>query len=306
MIGLQNAAVSKEEWEEQSILYRWHWGFSEDDTQSICKFMRVAIDLAISAHKPLVNAAVLVDPSVRQIIASETDQVYPSSAPRDMASAKAVPLKERVESNHCHSIDRVTNASSEICLNGILDKLNSSLSTVACLNPWQWSVQSHDSESQWHPLRHASVVAIESSAARYRYLFPNPTDNSQPSNADCPAKRQKTNSHNPEVQNNKKEEALRDPSIEKPYLCTGYDIFLLWEPCTICELCSYKVCYGACASKNKTSILCFSKPHNRGLGSVHRLQGEKSLNLHYAVFRVLLPGVAHNALHQGLKHVTAE
>ena len=147
----------------------------------------------------LVNAAVIVDPSVRQIIASETDQVYPSSAPRDMASAKAVPLKERVESNHCHSIDRVTNASSEICLNGILDKLNSSLSTVACLNPWQWSVQSHDCESQWHPLRHASVVAIESSAARYRYLFPNPTDNAQPSNADCPAKRQKTNSHNPEV-----------------------------------------------------------------------------------------------------------
>ncbi|CAN6934910.1 unnamed protein product [Brassica oleracea] len=216
--------------------YRWHWGFSEDDTQSICKFMRVAIDLAISAHKPLVNAAVIVDPSVRQIIASETDQVYPSSAPRDMASAKAVPLKERVESNQCHSIDRVTNASSEICLNGILDKLNSSLSTVACLNPWQWSVQSHDCESQWHPLRHASVVAIESSAARYRYLFPNPTDNSQPSNADCPAKRQKTNSHNPEVQNNKKEEALRDPSIEKPYLCTGYDIFLLWEPCTMCAM----------------------------------------------------------------------
>ncbi|KAG2321674.1 hypothetical protein Bca52824_014887 [Brassica carinata] len=237
------AAVSKEEWEEQCKLWPTSFhpptynidgigGFNEDDTQSICKFMRVAIDLAVSCHKPLVNAAVIVDPSVWKITAGETDQVYPWSASDDMTSADTMPFKEREESNHCHSIDRVTNASSEIWLNGILEILNSSLSTVACLNPWQWSVQSHDSESQWHPLRHAFVVAIESSSARDRYLFPNSTDSfiadhSQPAlNADCPAKKQKTNRHSPEVQNDNKE-ALRDPSIEKPYLCTGYDIFLL-------------------------------------------------------------------------------
>ncbi|CAN6804998.1 unnamed protein product [Brassica oleracea] len=47
-----------------------------DSVRIICKFMRVAIDLAVSGHKPLVNAAVIVDPSVKRIIASETDQVY--------------------------------------------------------------------------------------------------------------------------------------------------------------------------------------------------------------------------------------
>lgn len=30
-------------------------------------------------------------------------------------------------------------------------------------------------------------------------------------------------------------------------------------------------------------------PNEGGLGSVHRLQGERSLNHHYAVFRVILP-----------------
>lgn len=33
----------------------------------------------------------------------------------------------------------------------------------------------------------------------------------------------------------------------------------------------------------------FPNPNAGALGSVHRLQGEKSLNHHYAVFRVVLP-----------------
>lgn len=33
----------------------------------------------------------------------------------------------------------------------------------------------------------------------------------------------------------------------------------------------------------------FPNPNDGALGSVRRLQGEKSLNHHYAVFRVLLP-----------------
>ncbi|KAL0701450.1 hypothetical protein Bca4012_057572 [Brassica carinata] len=306
------AAVSKEEWEEQCKLWPTSFhpptynidgigGFSEDDTQLICKFMRVAINLAVSGHKPLVNAAVIVDPSARKIIASETDQVYPSSASGDMTTAETMSLKERGESNHCQSIDRVTNVSSELCLNGILEKLDGSLSTVACLNPWQWSLQSDVSESQWHPLRHASIVAVESSSARDRYLFPNSTDSfipdhSQPSDADCPAKKQKTNNHSQDVPNDNKEGALRDPSIEKPYLCTGYDIFLVWEPCTMCAM-------ALVHQRIKRIFYAFPNPTAGGLGSVHRLQGEKSLNHHYAVFRVLLPEGAHNALHQVVRNL---
>jgi len=39
----------------------------------------------------------------------------------------------------------------------------------------------------------------------------------------------------------------------------------------------------------------FPNPNAGALGSVHRLQGQKSLNHHYAVFRVLLP---EEALHK--------
>ncbi|KAJ4866419.1 Cytidine/deoxycytidylate deaminase family protein [Raphanus sativus] len=308
------AAVSKEEWEEQCKIWPTSFhpptynidgigGFSEEDTQSICKFMRVVINLVVSTHKPLVNAAVIVDPSVRRIIASETDQVY---APCDNTTTETIPFSETGESNHCQSINREANASPEICLNGLLGKLNASSSAVACLNPWQWSLQPHDAEkgSQWHPLRHASIVAIESSAARDRYLFPNSSesfavDRSQPSNADSPAKKQKTSSNIPDVPNDSREAALRDPSTEKPYLCTGYDIFLLWEPCPMCAM-------ALVHQRIKRIFYAFPNPTAGGLGSVHRLQGEKSLNHHYAVFRVLLPGDAHNALEiNGLKHVIA-
>lgn len=36
-------------------------------------------------------------------------------------------------------------------------------------------------------------------------------------------------------------------------------------------------------------FFAFPNPNAGALGSVHRLQGERSLNHHYAVFRVLVP-----------------
>ena len=39
----------------------------------------------------------------------------------------------------------------------------------------------------------------------------------------------------------------------------------------------------------KRIFYAFPNPSAGALGSAHRLQGEKSLNHHYAVFRVLLP-----------------
>lgn len=39
----------------------------------------------------------------------------------------------------------------------------------------------------------------------------------------------------------------------------------------------------------KRIFYAFPNPNAGALGSLHRLQGEKSLNHHYAVFRVFLP-----------------
>jgi len=80
--------------------------------------------------------------------------------------------------------------------------LKQSYTGVACLYPWQWAEQQSHSQSSYyfHPLRHAAIVAIESSATRDRRLFPNnegsrekylELDLESPSTS-SPLKRQKT------------------------------------------------------------------------------------------------------------------
>ncbi|KAL2242686.1 UNVERIFIED_CONTAM: tRNA-specific adenosine deaminase TAD3, partial [Sesamum indicum] len=68
----------------------------------------------------------------------------------------------------------------------------------------------------------------------------------------------------------------------RPYLCTGYDIYFVWEPCIMCAM-------AIVHQRIRRVFYTFPNPNDGALGSVHRLQGERSLNHHYAVFRVSLP-----------------
>ncbi|KAK3438814.1 hypothetical protein EUGRSUZ_C03640 [Eucalyptus grandis] len=68
----------------------------------------------------------------------------------------------------------------------------------------------------------------------------------------------------------------------RPYLCTGNDIYLVWEPCTMCAM-------ALVHQRIRLVFYAFPNLSAKALGSVHRLQGEKSLNHHYAVFRVVVP-----------------
>ncbi|PKI55067.1 hypothetical protein CRG98_024533 [Punica granatum] len=70
--------------------------------------------------------------------------------------------------------------------------------------------------------------------------------------------------------------------LEKPYLCTGYDIYLAWEPCVMCAM-------ALVHQRIRRIFYAFPNASAGALGSVQRLQGEKSLNHHYAVFRVFMP-----------------
>ncbi|KAF6163920.1 hypothetical protein GIB67_024775 [Kingdonia uniflora] len=71
--------------------------------------------------------------------------------------------------------------------------------------------------------------------------------------------------------------------VSRPYLCTGFDIYLVWEPCAMCAM-------SLVHQRFRRIFYAFPNPNCGALGSTQRLQGEKSLNHHYAVFRVLLPG----------------
>ncbi|KAF5741953.1 hypothetical protein HS088_TW10G00961 [Tripterygium wilfordii] len=297
------AASSKEEWEGQCKLWPTSYhpptyningvmGFSEEDSQSVFSFMKFAIELAKSSEERLVNAAVIVDPSNRQIIASACDQINSWLPPESNASMSNGCI-EQAESlcSHPKSSQVATNVFP--LSNGSSDKFRKLYTNVSCLNPWRSSEQRpRTSSCYWHPLRHAAIVAIEVSAAMDRHLFPAlghigdecyDVEDMQSSFITSPAKRPKTNLTNVEKEDKQVLHTKDSCSIsERPYLCTGYDIFLVWEPCTMCAM-------ALVHQRIRRIFYAFPNPKAGALGSVHRLQGEKSLNHHYAVFRVLLP-----------------
>lgn len=267
----KHAATSKEEWDEQCKLWPTSYhpptynisgitGFSEEESQSVFSFMRYTINLATSSIGQVVNAAVIVDPSTKEVIASACDQVISSASLANEVS------KEGSWSNYLENLKASDLENQQMSLlDSSTDEFKHITNNVACIRPSQWALQR---SGCWHPLRHAAIVAIEYSAVRDLKLFP-----------DCktlsPLKRQKINES--DFQSN----GLSHQSL-RPYLCTGYDIYLAWEPCAMCAM---------ALVHQRVRRIFFSSPNSSAgaLGSVHRLQGERSLNHHYAVFRVVLP-----------------
>lgn len=298
----KNAALSKEEWEEQCKLWPTSYhpptynidgitSFNEDDSQSIFSFMKSAVELAKSGDGSIVNAAVIVDPSIKQEIASACDQICCCSISTEKNSLESCSEQPEVLSSDLFSNGESNHTS--LPPNDFPSETRKSYSGVSCLNPWQWAQEnSHTTSCYWHPLRHAAMAAIQSSAARDRLLFPgmghegdkpNGVHNIQPTSIGTPAKRQKTDLAN--VENSEELDPSAGgfhPESARPYLCTGYDIYLVWEPCVMCAM-------ALVHQRIRRIFYAFPNPNEGALGSVHRLQGEKSLNHHYAVFRVLLP-----------------
>ncbi|KAL7105237.1 hypothetical protein ACP275_07G031600 [Erythranthe tilingii] len=248
-------------------------GFSEEDSLSVVNFMKLAVHMAKSGIS-VVNAAVIVDPSTRLVIASSCDQVLSCNALSDSTKMD----KDSILLSRCSS-----------------NEAKESYKNVSCLYPLGWIEQKphlNYNNDYWHPLRHAAIVAIEKSAARDRLLFPmngqgaefaREEDYIVSSPTRSPSKRQKIDSivKDDEARMNNHTNGLHCDST-KPYLCTGYDIYFVWEPCTMCAM-------AIVHQRVKRVFYAIPNPNDGALGSVHRLQGERSLNHHYAVFRVLLP-----------------
>ncbi|XP_077242340.1 tRNA-specific adenosine deaminase TAD3-like [Tasmannia lanceolata] len=271
------AASSKEEWKEQCKLW------------------------PTSYHPLVVNAAVIVDPSNRQVIASACDQTCSGPAAANKGSLENISRIEQRKTIPSHNYDTNEVMNNEPPhLNCTDNEFGQSYYGVACLFPWRWAEQKPCSQNSlvkcgrtntWHPLQHAALVAVECAAARDRFLFPSfrltkcqtsQMDNLESSPVTSPAKRQRT-------EFSKEDDTIVEAppnglhsEATRPYLCTGFDIYLVWEPCTMCAM-------ALVHQRIRRIFYAFPNPNAGALGSVHRLQGEKSLNHHYAVFRVLLP-----------------
>ncbi|XP_048135291.1 tRNA-specific adenosine deaminase TAD3 isoform X3 [Rhodamnia argentea] len=286
------AASSKEEWVEQCKLWPTSFhpptynisgitGFSEEDSRSVVSFMKYALELAKSNGSVVVNAAAIVDPLSNQVIARACDEVCSWHTPK----------KEVGTDSTKSSADMTRWIEHELCLqccsSGGPEQVETSIS---CLHPRGWvDEQTRGSSLFWHPLRHAAIVAIESSAARDRRLFPGVRHEDEATKEECilssaksQAKRRKT--EGTDVGNDDKNDDAHGKGdlCSRPYLCTGNDIYLVWEPCTMCAM-------ALVHQRIRRVFYAFPNPSAGALGSVHRLQGEKSLNHHYAVFRVVGP-----------------
>lgn len=145
----------------------------------------------------VVNAAVVVDPTTKRVISSASDQVRGCTIPKCYAN---------IETN-CVNPSEPTKFAKLLDIGKHQKKLAShspcdSEHFVSCLHPLRWTEQQQlIGSGSWHPLQHAAMVAIESSAARDRLLFPSdgpcPVEFAQEDHnlslgTDLPSKRQKT------------------------------------------------------------------------------------------------------------------
>lgn len=146
------------------------------------------------------NAAVIVDPMVKQVIASATDEVFHSNNQTEMINLNDC-YQDTIPHNHIdlNGAETPTTLSSNVTRNELLSLYDG----VSCLYPWKWITQQlpYSDSRDWHPLRHAALSAIDYSSARDRQLYPCPALNAngfiemqqvQLFSEDSPLKRQKT------------------------------------------------------------------------------------------------------------------
>ncbi|KAI3973846.1 hypothetical protein MKX01_030422 [Papaver californicum] len=154
-------------------------GFNEEDAESIFHFMKMALELAKAGHctDEVVNAAAIIDPSTRQVIASDNDQTCQSSTSTvNNTSFECGSVEQNnIATSHQSDADDVaiketlfSNSSLAVAEN------KESYSGVSCLYPWNWTEQNSTAGNaySWHPLQHAALVAIKHASSRDSRLFP--------------------------------------------------------------------------------------------------------------------------------------
>uniref|UniRef100_A0A0E0LYH3 CMP/dCMP-type deaminase domain-containing protein n=1 Tax=Oryza punctata TaxID=4537 RepID=A0A0E0LYH3_ORYPU len=286
-------ATSKEEWEEQCKLWPTSYhpphdldgvsGFKESELPSIFNCMRTALQLS-----EVGNAAVIVDPSTMQIIAKATDQTLQHD------SLKSNKYAELNSDSPLSSLEATEKKGSRLFLSkSNVSKCNSLNMEASCLNPWGW-MKPRPSEQKslpceggfpWHPLRHAAIVAIENAAERDKVMFPSIISSTKP-NSDGNMEYYSVNESAKRLKVDRKDDkkfaheaSCDDLSETRPYLCKGFDIYLVWEPCSMCAM-------ALVHQRFKRIFYAFPNPISGALGSVYRLHGEKSLNHRYSVVMV--------------------
>jgi len=167
-----------------------------------------------------------------------------------------------------------------------------------------------------HPLDHAAMVAVRAAAARDLTLWPpepsSPPDEqqpAQPSSSQHPPAADGSPSHMSLPKRQKLGDGVAQAGVSargqegggsslpgegiqgesrsgvsvlpKPYMCTGYDCFLVSEPCIMCAM-------GLVHSRLARVIYCHADVAGGALGGRTHLMKQRSLNHHYQAYHVAL------------------
>ena len=141
-------------------------------------------------------------------------------------------------------------------------------------------------ESATHPLRHAAICAVDLAAKLDVEKYPEKEHVEALVEARRAEKlaRELQDAETDESKKRKREAqvngALMTEVMGRPYLCTGYDVFLAREPCIMCAM-------ALVHSRLKRVIFAVPDDVNGALSGppgVQRLHGVKSLNHHYLVY----------------------
>ncbi|BBM98293.1 tRNA-specific adenosine deaminase 3 [Marchantia polymorpha subsp. ruderalis] len=279
---------------------------------SMCTFMQMAVQVAHLArgYGQPGNGAIIVDPGLGAVVAWGYDGTGSccSSVNFGSHSSATVPIKGSGRDPEEHQNSPVM-ASIETMLSSepILERGSNTLFKVL-KSPECFETHGNNSETDkhtgskkftgrqflghgLHPLRHAVMAAIEMAAARDRRLFP--TDRiskcrpDETEFEDIPVSSKKHRSvevigdeHRARLASSTENMTKTDPfEISRPYLCTGFDIYITREPCAMCAMAMVhqrfrRVVYGV------------PNTLDGALGSRYRLHGKPTLNHHYTVFKV--------------------
>ncbi|CAM6044572.1 unnamed protein product [Sphagnum compactum] len=276
----EQAASSREEWEAQCQL--WPTSFhpnactraaklklSDEEEEVICKFMKLAIKQARPA-----NGAVIVDPVLDSVIAWGHDETTVPNISISHDCHDQICLTEDEPSTsqcakmglgECHPDCQVNvEASKEVSQRYFVPTKGT---------------EKMPTRFQWHPLRHAVMVAIDMAAERDRSLFPS---NDSQSAAVGPSSQQEAEENVKSSPGDCYEDTnmyILGLPLSRPYLCTGFDIYVTREPCAMCAM-------ALVHQRVRRVIYGISNKMVGSLGSKYRLHGQRSLNHHYTVFQV--------------------
>lgn len=261
----------------------------------------------------LANGAVIVDPSIREIIACGHDQTGSWQVARNNCLIKEAELNNENQPkgtacapSHDREIQsKDTGFKDAEC---IKDR-ETDFKNAKCTKDKEVNLEVNVSPEilakggrtyRWHPLRHAVIVAIEMAAERDKELFPDQGSlpnldrlelDLLPSTMGISVKRQKTTIYKKSMDGIHEEDNAMSTEykvpfgakdLSRPYLCTGYDVYVTGEPCAMCAM---------ALVHQRVRRVFYAFPNSRigALGSAYRLHGERSLNHHYTVYHVVVP-----------------